>query len=393
MAQPKGVLGSSTRKAVDMSSGIGSRKIQVGVVGCGAIAAPHVTILNASRGRGADGRTRERVGDVALHLFDLQRPTAEGLDKQFQLGATIHTSLQSLLDARVDAVFILTPPDSHFRLCDTFLRAGVSVFVEKPFTCRLEEAVQLYQLANSSGLKLCVGHSTLFMPNVRECLERISQGEFGRPVAFHCFYGHAEPGGKIPYKDPSHWAYRMPGGLLINHVSHPASLLVELMGAPKSIVAQSGCQMILPQELKDSLSISVLGQKGMGSITVAMAQGNHHRHATIWCERGTIMLDLTRQTIVATKHNGPIGLVPKMLGGVQSGFQQVSGILGIAAKVALKRVRREPGVRGLAEAFIVCLRSGAETPVSQLNALGVQEIIERALFADAHRPRAEGTQG
>jgi hypothetical protein len=134
--------------------------------------------------------------------------------------------------------------------------------------------------------------------------------------------------------------------------------------------------------MKDSLNISVLGENGMGSITVAMAQGNHHRHATIWCERGTIMLDLTRQTMVATRHNGPIGLVPKMLGGVSSGVQQVKEIVSIGARVALKRLRREPGVRGLAEEFIASLRTGADIPVSRANALGVQAIIERSLFPE-----------
>jgi predicted dehydrogenase len=229
-----------------MHNGLGSRKLNVGLVGCGAIAIPHVTTLNALRGGDASASTRERVGDVALHLFDLHRPVAEGLNHRAKLGATVHSSLESLFGSQLDAVFILTPPDSHFGLCGTALRAGTSVFVEKPFTCSYQEALELYDLADSSGLRLCVGHSTLYMPNVRECLERVNQGEFGRPVAFHCFYGHAEQGGKIPYKDPAHWAYRMPGGLLINHVSHPASLLVELMGEPKSIVAQSSCHMILP---------------------------------------------------------------------------------------------------------------------------------------------------
>lgn len=359
---------------------IGTRTLKIGIVGCGAIAAPHVTTLISARDEKASDVTYERIGKVEIHLYDLDAQMAENLNKKFELNATIHDSYESMLDSGIDAIHILTPPISHAQLCSQALERGINVLVEKPFTTRYEEATSLYRLADENNAILCVDHSTLFMPNVRALLKRIDSGEFGRPVAFNCFYGHAEAKNKIPYKDPKHWAYKMPGGILINHISHPASLLVELMGLPKSIVSHSSSYTILPDEMPDSLSVSVLSQTGMGTITVAMAQGNHHRHATIWCEKGTIMLDLTRQTIVETKHNGPIGLIPKMLGGVMSGATQVSQTVGVGAKVITKKLKREPGVRTLVEEFIVAVRNSKEAPVSRANALGVQAIIEKALF-------------
>ena len=132
--------------------------------------------------------------------------------------------------------------------------------------------------------------------------------------------------------------------------------------------------------MPDSLSISVMSQSGMGTITVAMAQGNHHRHATIWCEKGTIMVDLTRQTITETKHNGPIGLVPKMVGGVMGGVNQVRETVGVGVKVISKKLKREPGVRALVEEFAAAVRAGSQSPVSEENTLGVQAIIEQSLF-------------
>jgi|GEM_PF-2412002 len=357
-----------------------NRTMNIGIVGCGAIAAPHVTTLMSLKDEKASQNTKERIGKVQLHLFDLEISTAKALNEKYELDAEIHDSYQSLLSAKLDAVHILTPPSSHAHLASEALNKGINVLVEKPFTTRYEEAIELYGIAKKNNVLLCVDHSTLFMPNVRALLKRIRSGEFGRPIAFNCFYGHAESKGKIPYKDPSHWAYRMPGGLLINHVSHPASLLVELMGAPKSIVSQRNSYTILPDEMPDSLSISVMSETGMGTITVAMAQGNHHRHATIWCEKGTIMLDLTRQTIVETKHNGPIGLIPKMVGGVMSGVGQVRETVGVGVKVVSKKLKREPGVRALVEEFTFAVRSGNQAPVSEENALGVQAIIEQALF-------------
>lgn len=360
------------------------KELNVGIVGCGKIAAPHVTTLISARND--KDLEQNRVGDIKLHLFDLNVAMAKDLNEQFDLKAQIHDSYESLLEADLDAVHILTPPISHGDLCARALKKGINVLVEKPFTIRYEEAVELYKIAEQKDVLLCVDHSTLFMPNVREMLKRIDSGEFGRPVAFNCFYGHAESNNKIPYKDPSHWAYRMPGGILINHISHPASLLVELMGLPEHIISQTSSYTILPDDMLDSLSISVMAESGMGTITVAMAQGNHHRHATIWCEKGTILVDLTRQTITETHHNGPIGLVPKMLGGVMGGVQQVKETLVVGAKVVSKKLKREPGVRALVEEFIVAVRNGAESPVSKNNALGVQAIIEQALFNENVTP-------
>lgn len=363
-----------------------AKTLHVGIVGCGAIAAPHVTTLIAARDPKASVDTQERIGDVELHLFDLDVAAAKSLNERFSLNATMHDSYEAMLEAGLDSVHILTPPSSHSQLAQAALEKGVHVLVEKPFTTRYEEARDLFSVARENNAMLCVDHSTLFMPNVRALLGRINTGEFGRPVAFHCFYGHAESKNKIPYKDPSHWAYRMPGGLLINHISHPASLLVELMGLPQQIESQTTSFTVLPDDLNDSLNVSVMSERGMGTITVAMAQGNHHRHATIWCEKGTIMLDLTRQTIIETHHNGPIGLIPKMLGGVFGGVQQVKETVGVGAKVVTKRLKREPGVRALVEEFTAALRYGHPSPVTEENTLGVQAIIEHALFENDVTP-------
>lgn len=356
--------------------------LKVGIIGCGAIAAPHVTTLMAFRNDKENAERKARIGEVELHLFDLNVATAKELNEKFSLNGVIHDSLESMLEAGLDAVHILTPPISHATIAKSAIEKGVNVLVEKPFTIRYEEAEELFELAEKNNVLLCVDHSTLFMPNVRALLARINDGEFGRPVSFHCFYGHAESKGKIPYKNPNHWAYRMPGGLLINHISHPASLLVELMGAPIDIKTQVSSFTILPEEMKDSLNVSVISETGMGTISVAMAQGNHHRHATIWCEKGTIMLDLTRQTIIEFHHNGPIGLIPKMVGGVMGGINQVKETVGVGVKVVTKKLKREPGVRALVEEFVVAIRTNTKAPVSKENTLGVQKIIEAALFTD-----------
>ncbi|MEO5348453.1 MAG: Gfo/Idh/MocA family oxidoreductase [Magnetococcus sp. YQC-3] len=66
----------------------------------------------------------------------------------------------------VDLVTIATPTQSHFRVAEACLRAGLHVLVEKPMTTTLEEADALVALAERTGCLLQVGHLKRFHPAV-----------------------------------------------------------------------------------------------------------------------------------------------------------------------------------------------------------------------------------
>ena len=347
---------------------IGNRTARVALIGCGQIAAPHVQTLLTD------------CGSVELHFCDGNQDAARALAAKTGAAPVFHLDAATMLETvNPDAVFVLTPPTSHYALAELALASGAHTLVEKPFTMSVAEAEALYAQADQRGLQLCVDHSNLYMANVVAGLELLASGAVGRPLHFHCFYGHAEKGGSIPYENPEHWAYRMPGGVLLNLVSHPASLLVEMIGTPQEVIARRASRNVMPGDIADSVSVMVDTGDAYGTLAISMAHGNHYRHATLWCEGGTLFFDLTRQTFVASKHRGPIGLVPKMLGGVQMGIAQARETVEIGAKVATKRMKREPGVRALAQAFVESVRAGSEPPVSRANVLGVARIQEEAL--------------
>lgn len=347
---------------------LGDRRLLVGVIGCGQIATPHVQTL------------MHDCGEVELHLCDSNAAAAESLAARTGAAPTFHADAEAMLaGVGLDAVFVLTPPTSHFALARAALTNGAHTLVEKPFTMSLAEAEGLYALADEHERLLCVDHSNLYMPSVVEGLDLLASGAVGRPLHFHCFYGHAEKGGSIPYANPDHWAYRMPGGVLLNLISHPASLMVAMIGAPQEVIARRATRNVMPHDIPDSLSVMVDSGDAYGTLAISMAHGNHYRHATLWCEGGTLFFDLTRQTFVASRHRGPIGLVPKMLGGVQMGMAQALGTAEIGAKVATKRMKREPGVRALGRAFVASLREGTPPPVSRENVYGVARVQEESL--------------
>src|SRR5215813_2600758 len=53
----------------------------------------------------------------------------------------------ALSDAKVDAVVIATPAETHYRIATLALEAGKDVLVEKPLTLNLSDAARLVQLS------------------------------------------------------------------------------------------------------------------------------------------------------------------------------------------------------------------------------------------------------
>jgi len=83
-------------------------------------------------------------------------------------------------DPAVDAVAIVTNVSTHYELARRSLEAGKHTFVEKPLAASSEEALELAQLAEESGLVLMPGHTFLYSPPVVKIGGLIASGELGR---------------------------------------------------------------------------------------------------------------------------------------------------------------------------------------------------------------------
>ncbi|MBW4656735.1 MAG: Gfo/Idh/MocA family oxidoreductase [Kaiparowitsia implicata GSE-PSE-MK54-09C] len=85
---------------------------------------------------------------------------------------------QILNDPRVDAVAIATPVSTHFKLAMQALRAGKSVFVEKPITATTQQAERLIEEADRRGLVVAVDHTFIHTGAVKK-LRDIIQKDLG----------------------------------------------------------------------------------------------------------------------------------------------------------------------------------------------------------------------
>ncbi len=84
-----------------------------------------------------------------------------------------------LLDPRVQAVSIATPPRTHYDLVRRALQAGKHVLVEKPLATSVAQAEELIALAAQVDRVLMPGHTFVYSPPVNKVRELIRSGELG----------------------------------------------------------------------------------------------------------------------------------------------------------------------------------------------------------------------
>ncbi|MDO7252332.1 Gfo/Idh/MocA family protein [Helicobacter cappadocius] len=78
-----------------------------------------------------------------------------------------------LKDDDIQAIFIITPPHSHYSLGKAALKAKKHAFIEKPLTTNIQEAYELYEIAQKNNCILHCDHTFLYSPAVKWLKENI----------------------------------------------------------------------------------------------------------------------------------------------------------------------------------------------------------------------------
>jgi predicted dehydrogenase len=104
---------------------------------------------------------KEIEGTALVGFYDPNDETAEEVAKKYLL--TRYTDPDELLDI-CDAADIVAPTSYHFPLCESAIKKGKHVFVEKPLANTMEEARELVKLAKEANIKFQVGHVERFNP-------------------------------------------------------------------------------------------------------------------------------------------------------------------------------------------------------------------------------------
>ena len=92
----------------------------------------------------------------------------------------IEKESQMSAEERMDFVSIVTPNHLHFEPAKLALEHGFHVVLDKPMTLTLEEARQLKDKVDQSGLILCLTHTYTGYPMVKEARHMVQSRQLGR---------------------------------------------------------------------------------------------------------------------------------------------------------------------------------------------------------------------
>src|SRR5690606_89165 len=137
--------------------------LKVGVLGAGHLGKIHLRLLDRS----------EKYELVGFH--DPDEINAKQVAMEF--GYVPFENLDKLID-QVDVVDIVTPTLSHYVCAKKAITKGKHVFLEKPITNTLDEALELIELAKKYKVKGQVGHVERFNPAFMAVRDKIQDPMF-----------------------------------------------------------------------------------------------------------------------------------------------------------------------------------------------------------------------
>lgn len=117
------------------------------------------------------------------------------------------------------------------------IRAGKHVYCEKPTADSLDDALDVYRLAQSAGIRHGVVQDKLWVPGIRKLKMLVDAGFFGRILSVRGEFGYWVFEGDLqPAQRPS-WNYRKEdgGGIILDMLCHWRYVLDNTFGAVKAV--------------------------------------------------------------------------------------------------------------------------------------------------------------
>jgi len=173
--------------------------IRVGVIGTGGMGTGHCRSLMALN---ADGRAELEIVALADVAQSRLEDAAKACDEKQKGEVATHADYGELL-ARDDvhAVLIASPEHWHAQMAVDAIAAGKDVYLEKPMTLNLEQALWLKDVVEANDSLLQVGTQKTTIPRYVEARKLIAEGVIGKPVWSQTSYCRNSMTGEWNYYD------------------------------------------------------------------------------------------------------------------------------------------------------------------------------------------------
>ncbi|MBI5183332.1 MAG: Gfo/Idh/MocA family oxidoreductase [Nitrospinae bacterium] len=129
------------------------KKVRAGVIGVGRMGRYHVGVYS------------ELFNTDLVGIVDIDSKRGHEIAERYN---TVFYHDYHQVFNKVDVVSIAVPTSLHYKIARDFLEAGVNVLLEKPISDNMDNAKDLFRIADEKGLTLHIGHVERFNGAVQE---------------------------------------------------------------------------------------------------------------------------------------------------------------------------------------------------------------------------------
>ncbi len=232
---------------------------RLAIIGLGMAVKPHALSL-------LDLKDRVEV----VHAFSPSEARRRAFADRFPL--PLADSLDAVLsDQSVDAVLILTPPNTHLDLVRRAAEAGKHILLEKPLEITTERSLEIVRICRTAGVKLGIVLQHRFRPPGQQLRGLIASGELGRILAASAGVRLWRP--QAYYDEPGRGTRaRDGGGVLLTQGIHTLDLLLSLAGPASEVMSYVTTSPIHRMETEDLVVAGLRYRNGaLGTIEATTA--------------------------------------------------------------------------------------------------------------------------
>jgi predicted dehydrogenase len=283
-------------------------KRSVLVVGLGSIGQRHARNLRTLLGE-----------DLLLSALRSHRPGAAPNSEESQFAndpavdcnGGVFYDLDEALAARPEIVIVANPTSLHVATASAAVRAGASVFIEKPISHDLTGVAEFAALVEERNATVAIGCQFRCHPALIELKTRLDEGALGQLIS-----AHAEQAEYLPSYHPSEdyrksYAARsdLGGGVVLTQI-HELDYLHWLFGVPRTIYAVGGRTGNLEIDVEDNVDALLGYGKNERPLSVHIhldyLQPRPRRRCRVVGEDGSIEIDLLAPLLIWTDARGKI---------------------------------------------------------------------------------------
>jgi predicted dehydrogenase len=206
-------------------------KTNIGIIGCGNISSTY--LQNCTQ--------FENLNVAACADVDMERARAQAAKYGVPRTCTVD---ELLADPEIALVINLTTPDAHGSVALAALRAGKSVYNEKPLAVKREDGREMLALARANHVRVGGAPDTFLGAGYQTCRKLIDEGAIGEPVAATAFFLNHGP----EHWHPNAGFFYQPGaGPMFDMGPYYLTALISLLGPVRRVTGSA--RISLPERV------------------------------------------------------------------------------------------------------------------------------------------------